>query len=230
MFTSTFQTIINEQKQQQPPNNIPPGPNKPSIPPQVRPQICQPPPQQKPSQSIPPQANTPPVSLQLPLTKNRASLQLRPFSAPVPTRTNGASSFQAPKSPNGNVWAKPEAPALKGRRMSKLDQQPLAELLQPPANVGGAKKRLRGPDPSVVNELSPSKRIKTGWGWPPTTDLVSSSSTNPSPESGSEFTDPLRLGTLKEVDGGESTYFHPSEWKWDNPMPMLEQPWAIFTS
>jgi hypothetical protein len=80
----------------------------------------------------------------------------------------------------------------------------------------------------------------------PTPDLVSSSSTNPSPESGSEsdaahhlltsdikteeFTDPLRLGTLKEVDGGESAYYHPSEWKWDSPMPMLEQPWAIFTS
>ncbi len=81
----------------------------------------------------------------------------------------------------------------------------------------------------------------------PTPDLVSSSSTNPSPESGSEAdlahhaltfsdfkteepSDPLRLGTFKEVDGGESAYYQSTEWKWDGPMTTLEQPWAIFTS
>lgn len=79
----------------------------------------------------------------------------------------------------------------------------------------------------------------------PTPDL-SSSSTNPSPESGSEADaahhallsstefktedrpDPLRLGTWKEIDGGESAYYQSSDWKWDSPMPTQE--WAIFPS
>jgi hypothetical protein len=85
----------------------------------------------------------------------------------------------------------------------------------------------------------------------PTPDLLSSSSTNPSPESNASesdaahhallsATDPisikmedngvmdlLRLGTLKEIDGGESAYFQPSEWKWDGSMPALEQQWAF---
>lgn len=81
----------------------------------------------------------------------------------------------------------------------------------------------------------------------PTPDLSSSSSTNPSPESeadlvhssattylsdskSDDLTDHLRLGTLKEIDGGESAYYHSNEWKYDGPMPVLEQPWAIFTS
>ncbi|KAJ3716145.1 hypothetical protein C8R42DRAFT_679661 [Lentinula raphanica] len=79
-----------------------------------------------------------------------------------------------------------------------------------------------------------------------TPDLVSSSSTNTSPESQAdadpahhatalldhkqEEYDPLRLGTLKEIDGGESAYYQSTEWKWDEPMPTLEQPWAIFNS
>jgi len=79
-----------------------------------------------------------------------------------------------------------------------------------------------------------------------TPDLISSSSTNPSPESGSEvdaahqaltsdvksedFSDHLRLGVWKEVDGGESAYFHSGQWKWDSPMQSLDQPWAIFNS
>lgn len=82
----------------------------------------------------------------------------------------------------------------------------------------------------------------------PTPELLSSSSTNPSPESGSEadaahhallsstetkteeLPDLLRLGPWKEVDGGESAYYQSGDWKWDSPMPTLEQPWAIFTS
>ncbi|KAJ7773049.1 hypothetical protein B0H16DRAFT_1363068 [Mycena metata] len=77
-----------------------------------------------------------------------------------------------------------------------------------------------------------------------TPDLVSS--TNPSPESGSEvdaahaltstdvksedFSNDLRLGVWKEVDGGESAYFQAGQWKWDTPMQSLDQPWAIFNS
>ncbi|KAK1229093.1 hypothetical protein PQX77_007855 [Marasmius sp. AFHP31] len=78
-----------------------------------------------------------------------------------------------------------------------------------------------------------------------TPDLIST--TNPSPESGSEtdpahpasvlsetkleeFSDPLRLGGLKEIDGGESAFFQSNEWKWDAPMTTLDQPWAIFNS
>jgi len=84
----------------------------------------------------------------------------------------------------------------------------------------------------------------------PTPDLVPSSETNPSPESGSEGellgsagspdkskidesgdrSDPLRLGALREIDGGESAYYQTSEWKWDGPMATLDQPWAIYTS
>lgn len=80
-----------------------------------------------------------------------------------------------------------------------------------------------------------------------TPELISSSSTNPSPESGSEadpahhatmqseikmeeFSDPLRLGTLKEIDGGESAYYQSNEWRWDTAMNTQEQPWAIFNS
>ena len=84
----------------------------------------------------------------------------------------------------------------------------------------------------------------------PTPDLVPSSETNPSPESGSEGdslgstgspdktkidesgdrSDPLRLGSLREIDGGESAYYQSGEWKWEGTMPTLDQPWAIFTS
>ena len=87
----------------------------------------------------------------------------------------------------------------------------------------------------------------------PTPDLVSSSSTNPSPESNhevdaanhglsssslsameiktEELPDRLRLGTWKEIDHGEATYYNPiTEWKYDSPMPSLDQPWAIFNS
>ena len=86
----------------------------------------------------------------------------------------------------------------------------------------------------------------------PTPDLVSSS-TNPSPESNHEVDaanhglpssslsamdikteeqpDHLRLGTWKEIDHGEATYYNPTtEWKWDSPMPSHDQPWAIFNS
>ncbi|KAG6853785.1 hypothetical protein C0991_001374 [Blastosporella zonata] len=78
----------------------------------------------------------------------------------------------------------------------------------------------------------------------PTPEL---SSTGPSPDSGSEADaahhvllsiepktgdmEDLRLGTWKDIDGGESSYFHSADgWKWDSPMPSLEQPWAIFNS
>lgn len=84
----------------------------------------------------------------------------------------------------------------------------------------------------------------------PTPDLVPSSEANPSPESGSDAEplgstslpdkikfealtdqlDPLRLGPLKGIDGGESAYYHPDNWKWEGPMPTLEQPWAMYTS
>jgi hypothetical protein len=79
-----------------------------------------------------------------------------------------------------------------------------------------------------------------------TPDLISSSSTNPSPESQAdadpahhatalldikqEEYDPLRLGGLKEIDGGESAYYQSTDWKWDGQMATLEQPWAIFNS
>jgi hypothetical protein len=84
-----------------------------------------------------------------------------------------------------------------------------------------------------------------------TPDLVSSSSTNPSPESGSETeatthgvaasnevalgdntADLLRLGIWKDIDGGESAYFTGTQgdWKWDKPMPAVEQAWAISMS
>ncbi|KNZ72102.1 hypothetical protein J132_04383 [Termitomyces sp. J132] len=80
----------------------------------------------------------------------------------------------------------------------------------------------------------------------PTPEL---SSTGPSPDSGSEadaaqhvalsmeppkteeLSDLLRIGSWKEIDGGESAYYHTADgWKWDSPMPTLEQPWAIFNS
>jgi len=80
-----------------------------------------------------------------------------------------------------------------------------------------------------------------------TPDLISSSSTNPSPESNHEAeaghhlltsstldikqedsSDLLRLGTWKEIDGGESAYYQTTEWKYDSPMTSLDQPWAIF--
>ncbi|KAJ3509059.1 hypothetical protein NLJ89_g5424 [Agrocybe chaxingu] len=85
----------------------------------------------------------------------------------------------------------------------------------------------------------------------PTPDLVSSSSTNPSPESNheaegahhvpasssssttdiktEELNDMLRLGPWKEIDGGEATYYQTSDWKWDSPMTSTD-PWAIFNS
>lgn len=83
---------------------------------------------------------------------------------------------------------------------------------------------------SFGNEDDSSSKVATP-------DLVSSSSTNPSPESDAssdikteEISDLLRLGTWKEIDGGESAFYQSGDWKWDSPMPTLEQPWAIFTS
>lgn len=91
---------------------------------------------------------------------------------------------------------------------------------------------------------------------PATPDLISSSSTNPSPESASDPADaaahaaastsdnarlanfkiedsydagPLGLGAWKEIDGGESSYYQSDKWNWEGPMPVLDQPWA-FTS
>lgn len=81
----------------------------------------------------------------------------------------------------------------------------------------------------------------------PTPDLVITSSTNPSPESASDPTgtpftmdiaagedstagDLRRLGIWKEVDGGEGAFFQQDHWKFDTPMPTLDQPWAIFQS
>lgn len=84
----------------------------------------------------------------------------------------------------------------------------------------------------------------------PTPDLVQNS-TNPSPESGSDneghvtstsdsarIADPraeeghdgsdgLRLGFWAEIDGGEAAYHNANYWKWDEPMPANDQPWAI---
>lgn len=86
----------------------------------------------------------------------------------------------------------------------------------------------------------------------PTPDLVSSSSTNPSPESNheleaphhtlsssssstvdvktEELSNPPRLGIWKDVDGGEAAYYQPNEWKWDSPMASFDPAWAIFNS
>jgi hypothetical protein len=82
-----------------------------------------------------------------------------------------------------------------------------------------------------------------------TPDLVSSSSTNPSPESNHDAeaghhlssststdiktentSDLLRLGMWREIDNGEATYHQTSEWKWDSSMLTLDMPWAIFNS
>ncbi|KAL4066756.1 hypothetical protein V8B97DRAFT_1948787 [Scleroderma yunnanense] len=83
---------------------------------------------------------------------------------------------------------------------------------------------------------------------PPTPELLSSSEANPSPESGSDAdltggspdktknedsTDHisfLRLGALKEIDGGESAYYQMDNWRWAGEMPTLDQPWAMSTS
>ena len=88
-----------------------------------------------------------------------------------------------------------------------------------------------------------------------TPDLVPASSTNPSPESnaaepdghslGSSLSssdsknsdlrtsldvsfDPLRMGPLGEIDGGEAAYYSTMlDWKWDGPMQSQDNPWAI---
>jgi hypothetical protein len=80
----------------------------------------------------------------------------------------------------------------------------------------------------------------------PTPDLVVTSSTNPSPESASDpagtpfnidlapgedstmVTDLRRWGMWKEIDGGEGAFYQQDNWKWDTPMPTMDQPWAIF--
>lgn len=79
----------------------------------------------------------------------------------------------------------------------------------------------------------------------PTPDLTATSSTNPSPESNFDPTstpfaidlassdDPTagdlrRLGMWKEIDGGEGAFYQQDNWKWDTPMPTVDQPWAIF--
>lgn len=77
-----------------------------------------------------------------------------------------------------------------------------------------------------------------------TPDLVSSSSTNTSPDSSSDSdaahghatdaavgdgSDLLRLGFWKHIDGGESAYYTGTQgdWDWSKPMPTKDQPWPI---
>jgi hypothetical protein len=92
---------------------------------------------------------------------------------------------------------------------------------------------------------------------PDTPDLVPSSSTKPSPESNAAEPDghalsnsvpsssdsktssdlkgslevsfdPLRMGPLGEIDGGEAVYYSTMlDWKWDVPMQSQGDPWAI---
>lgn len=85
-----------------------------------------------------------------------------------------------------------------------------------------------------------------------TPDLLQTTSTNPSPRSGSEtdhvqasnvpdtativepkahdgavMIDPLRLGIWKEIDGAGSYHSHGDDWKWDGHMPSSDMSWAI---
>lgn len=84
----------------------------------------------------------------------------------------------------------------------------------------------------------------------PTPDMVSSSSTNPSPESNhdpdtttNQYTslttladakddqqDPLALSVWKDIDGGETSYYQSIGWKWDSMMPSLEPSWPIMNN
>ncbi|KAI6099834.1 hypothetical protein F5141DRAFT_399699 [Pisolithus sp. B1] len=82
----------------------------------------------------------------------------------------------------------------------------------------------------------------------PTPELVPSSEANPSPESGSDadllagspgktkiedssdHIDLLRLGVLREIDGGEAAHYQSDHWKWEGTMQTPEQPWAMLTS
>ncbi|KAJ7575874.1 hypothetical protein C8J56DRAFT_1171771 [Mycena floridula] len=97
----------------------------------------------------------------------------------------------------------------------------------------------------TTDELSPSKRVKTEWEGPPPPmhlndaffdfsnyDACSSFDIDSelSKAKVEEFSDPLQLGVLREIDGGEAAYYHSNEWKYDTPMSVLEQPWAMSTS
>ncbi|KAL4268282.1 ARID domain-containing protein [Pleurotus pulmonarius] len=83
-----------------------------------------------------------------------------------------------------------------------------------------------------------------------TPDLIHSSSTNPSPASNAESeaghpssgpdvkteiktedgSDSLRLGMWKEIDGGESSFYHSNnDWKWDGPMTTIDSSWALLS-
>ncbi|KAI5985987.1 hypothetical protein EDD15DRAFT_2532631 [Pisolithus albus] len=82
----------------------------------------------------------------------------------------------------------------------------------------------------------------------PTPELVPSTEANPSPESGSDadpltgspgktkiedssdHIDLLRLGVLREIDGGEAAHYQSDHWKWEGTMQTPEQPWAMLTS
>jgi hypothetical protein len=346
----------------QPTNSIPPQPQPPN-----RPLTLQPPPNRmkRPGTAGPPNAPSPtppPV----------ASASTPVNNAPTP---RDMSSPQAPKSPKGKPKPKPpqkRKPSIKAPAAPPLpppepatapspagsNKRPREEEASPPQHNMQASTSSNAPGPSVANEPSPPKRLKTEWDGPPneaikereqqvanvkteedgaafleqmtelfkmaagndgqddfsetldtifkgfgastddsaggsmslgmggdggvsqdggpppltdefveffdfssfgtldeddagskaaTPDLVSSS-TNPSPESNNsevdaahqaltssdvkseDFTDHLRLGVWKEVDGGESAYFQSGQWKWDSPMQSLDQPWAIFNS
>ncbi|KAI6037669.1 hypothetical protein EDC04DRAFT_2701482 [Pisolithus marmoratus] len=82
----------------------------------------------------------------------------------------------------------------------------------------------------------------------PTPELVPSAEANPSPESGSDadplagspgktkiedssdHIDLLRLGILRDIDGGEAAHYQSDQWKWEGTMQMSDQPWAMLTS
>ena len=43
--------------------------------------------------------------------------------------------------------------------------------------------------------------------------------------------DSMSQDLWRAIDGGESAFYNSTDsWKWDQPMPALEQPWAIYSS
>ena len=76
--------------------------------------------------------------------------------------------------------------------------------------------------------LSPGSASETEVHHPASTAADTAKIVDPKAEPGD---DAMPQELWRAIDGGESAFYNSTDsWKWDQPMPALEQPWAIYSS
>ncbi len=113
-----------------------------------------------------------------------------------------------------------------------LDQAPIEEALDAYFDFTLGATQEEGDDDSKTPELvSSSSTTNTSPGSNSGNESTAEGTTTATTEVKTEDTSDLtRLGSWKEIDGGESAFYQTNDWKWDSAMQTLDQPWAMFMS